>query len=98
MTYIAVKDLKSPRALRQRLAADGELLLTNNGKPMALMLNMGEADDPIALLNAVRNARSQLAMTRIRESARKTGRSRMSLAAINRVIDEARGERRSRPG
>ena len=39
MRFIAVNELKSPRALRERLRKERELLLTNSGKPMAIMLN-----------------------------------------------------------
>jgi hypothetical protein len=97
MNYLAVKDLKSPRKLRDRLERENELLLTNNGKPMALILHLAPTDDPEALLQASRDARSRIALSRIREAARRSGADHLDAPAIDRLIAKTRALRRSRP-
>ena len=56
MDYIAVKDLKRPRFVREKLHDEGELLLMNNGRPMAILLDVDEQSDPHVLIDAVRDA------------------------------------------
>ena len=94
MNYLAVKDLKTPRLVRERLRKEGELLLMNNGKPMALLLDVTQQDDPQALLDAVRDARSRLALSRIREMARRSGAADMSMNEIEQEIKLVRADRR----
>jgi hypothetical protein len=94
MNYIAVKDLKAPRMVRERLREEGELLLMNNGKPMALLLDVGQQDDPQTMLDAVRDARSRMALSRVREAARRSGAAGLSANQIEREINQARAERR----
>ena len=59
MDYLAVKDLKAPRLVREKLAAEGDLMVMNNGKPMALMLHLAEGENPQELLDAVQSARAR---------------------------------------
>ena len=94
MNYLAVKDLKTPRLVRERLRQEGELLLMNNGKPMALLLDVDPQEDPQVMLDAVRDARSRLALTRVRESARRSGTANLSMEAIDQEIKKARADRR----
>lgn len=94
MNYLAVKDLKAPRFVREQLSAYGEVLVTNNGKPMALMLDIGEGEDPDALLEAIHEARGRLAVSRMRAAARRQGSARLNLAQINTEIAASRRARR----
>lgn len=95
MNLIAVKDLKTPRLLRQRLQKEQTVLLTNNGKPMAIMLNVNNDEDPETILKAVRETRSRMALQQIWKTARDTGASRLNLDDINLLIDKTRKARRS---
>ena len=90
-----MKDLKSPRLVREQLRRAGELLLLNNGKPMALMLDLGENENPQTMLDAVHDARSRLALSRIRDAARRNGTANMSMRNIDREIKRARAERKA---
>lgn len=94
MNFLAVKDLKTPRIIRERLRKEGELLLMNNGKPMALLLDVDQQDDPQAILDAVRDARSRIALSRVREAARRSGAAGMSMDEIEQEIRQARADRR----
>lgn len=93
MDYIAVNELKRPRQVRERLAAAEEMILTSNGRPMAVIMYVAEEDDPEDLLTAAREARSQIALRRIRERARRTGTDKMSGPEIDKVIAAARRDR-----
>ena len=93
MNYLAVKDLKAPRYVRETLAKYGEVMVMNNGRPMALMLDIGADEDPAALLDAVHEARGRLALSRIRDAARRKGSAKMPLTEINAEIAATRRER-----
>ena len=90
MNLIAIKDLKQPRRLKERLSNEKELLLTSDGKPVAVLVNVGPLDDPEVVIQAVRDSRSRLALARVRASARKAGTNTMSLRDIEREIVTAR--------
>jgi len=40
MSYLAVKDLKKTRSLRERLLKERELILTKDGQPFALIIGI----------------------------------------------------------
>lgn len=94
MNIIAIKDLKQPRRLKERLSTEKELLLTSDGKPVAVLVNVGAGEDPDLVIQALRDSRSRLALARARESARKAGTSGMSMRDIEKEIATARKERR----
>lgn len=96
MDYIAVNELKRPRVVRERLASAEEMLLTSNGRPMAVLMYVGEEDDPEDVLTAAREARSRIALRRIRERARRTGAAALSPADIDDIVAATRRERRNR--
>ena len=66
----------------------------NNDKPMALPPDVDQQNDPQAMLDAVRDARSRLALSHIRETARSNGAAGMSMDAIDREIKLTRAGRR----
>jgi antitoxin (DNA-binding transcriptional repressor) of toxin-antitoxin stability system len=90
VNLIAIKDLKQPRRLKERLQAEKELLLTSDGRPVAVLVNVDNAEDPESLLQSIRDSRSRLALSRIRETARRTGVSRFTPEQIDREIAAAR--------
>jgi hypothetical protein len=96
MNFIAIKDLKQPRRLKERLANEKELLLTSDGRPVAVLVNVGPSDDPEVVIQAVRDSRSRLALARTRESAQRAGTSSMTMRDIEREIAAARKARRAR--
>jgi antitoxin (DNA-binding transcriptional repressor) of toxin-antitoxin stability system len=90
VNLIAIKDLKQPRRLKERLRAEKELLLTSDGRPVAVLVNVDNAEDPESILQSIRDSRSRLALSRIRETARRTGVSRFTPEQIDREIAAAR--------
>ena len=96
MNLIAIKDLKQPRRLKERLQAEKELLLTSDGRPVAVLVNVDNAEDPESILQSIRDSRSRLALSRIRETARRTGASRFTPEQIDREIAAARKTHKTR--
>jgi hypothetical protein len=87
------RDRNTPLLPDPRLSNEKELLLTSDGKPVAVLVNVGPSDDPEVVIQAVRDSRSRLALARVRASARKAGTNTMSTRDIEREIATARRER-----
>jgi len=68
MGYLAVKDLKKTRSLREKLEKERELILTKDGQPFALMIGISP-DNVEESLNEVRRAMFSTAVMRARQSA-----------------------------
>ena len=95
MKLIAIQDLKQPRRLKERLLAEKELLLTSDGRPVAVLVNVDASEDPETMIQSIRDARSRLALSRVRAAAARGGAARLSLAEINREIAATRQARRA---
>lgn len=89
MSYIAVKDLKRPRELRETLEREREVIVTKDGRPFALMLGV-EAEDADETLREVRRALFSSAVLRARRRARE---HTLSLAEVDAEIKDARKSR-----
>lgn len=98
MDVISIRDLRNrPGAAQEKLAATGELLLTNNGQPVALMLSV-DGSTLAESLQALRLAKAQLALRQLRRAARDSGASGLDSDSIEREIQASRQQRRSAPG
>lgn len=97
MKQTANSELKNPRKLRRRLRTE-DPLLTSDGRPVAVLLNVEADEAPENLLCAIRDSRSRLALSRIWEAARRAGTDKMPSAQIDEetaaVRRQARKERR----
>ncbi|MFA7173958.1 MAG: hypothetical protein WC340_11195 [Kiritimatiellia bacterium] len=94
MNYLAVKDLKAPLLVRETLAKYGSALVTNNGVPMALMVQIAPDEDPLELEQAIRLTRARLAVSAIRRENQK--RRELSMADVDKEIKAVRTERKAR--
>lgn len=95
MKLIAIQDLKQPRQLKARLRAEKELLLTSDGRPVAVLVSVEAAEDPETMIQSIRDSRSRLALSRVREAAVRSGVARLTLAEINREIAATRKARQA---
>ena len=96
MEFISVRDLRSrSAAVWDSLAEEQDLVVTSNGKPVAV-LSAASASTLDATLNALRQARAQLAVVEMQRRAREAGLDRWSLEQVNAEIQAARRERRAR--
>lgn len=93
MNYLAVKDLKAPKLVRETLAAYGTALVTNNGKPMAMLVDLAEGENPDQLAEAICLARARLALSDLRVASRRQGVAAMTPGEINDEIRLARRDR-----
>ena len=90
MTFYSVRDLRTDsKALWQNLSNGDEVVITNNGKPSAIMISIPEGGFDEAV-QAVRQAKAMIALNNMRMRAAKNGF--MEDDDINALIAEARKE------
>lgn len=88
MNFYSVRDLRTEsKSVWENLASGGEVVITNNGKPSALMIDIpeGSFDD---IVQAVRQARAMIAFNKMRRRA--AARGFMSENEIEAEIAAAR--------
>lgn len=73
MNFYTVRDLRTtPKRILDNLSADGEVVITNNGKPTALLFDI--ADGSLEeTLKAVRQAKAVIAFNSMRAKAAARG-------------------------
>jgi len=89
MSYIAIKDLKNSRSLREKLKKERELILTKDGQPFGLLIGI-EADALEESLKEVRRAMFSKAVARARKKATV---SQVNDNEIDEVIAKSRKSR-----
>jgi len=73
MNFYTVRDLRStPKSIWENLSVDGEVVITNNGRPMALLLDIADGDFE-ETLKAVRQAKAAIAFNSMRGRAADKG-------------------------
>lgn len=94
MKLVSIRDLRNRPGAVQDAVAEQSVALTSNGKPFALVIGVDADEDLTEVEAAVRAARAQLALSRIRQRAARTAKDRLTLPDINAEIGTARQERR----
>lgn len=94
MKFISIRDLRNQSGLIQRSVEEETVTLTSNGKPFALVVGLGEDDDPAELERLIRKARAEWAISRIRKRAQRYGLDQMTTDEIEAEIKAARAERK----
>jgi len=93
MQFVPYRDLRNePSALRKKLANEGELIVTVDNKPFAVMINLGDENVQDILL-MVSRLRAQMAARSIRSQTRREKLDKMSLKDINVLIKKTRAKR-----
>jgi antitoxin (DNA-binding transcriptional repressor) of toxin-antitoxin stability system len=77
------------------LKREKEMVITSNGKPVALLTPLGE-DDLLEQVAASRRMRAMVAVASMQERSVREGRDKLSAAEIEREIAAARAGRRAR--
>ncbi len=90
MSYMAVKDLKKTRELREVLSRDREVIVTKDGKPFALMVEISP-DAVEDSLDEVRRALFSAAVKQARKKAVEHPMDDESIAAEILASRESRG-------
>ncbi|MBN1534486.1 MAG: type II toxin-antitoxin system Phd/YefM family antitoxin [Spirochaetes bacterium] len=93
MKFITVRDLRTkPATIWKDLKKESELVITNNGKPIALLTPLSD-ENLEESLRASRRARAGEALRAIRKKAEATGAARMTMEEI---VVEVRAHRRGK--
>lgn len=96
MKFITIRDFRSNSARIQReLPKEREMILTSNGKPIAILSAVSEdnIEDTIA---TIRRARSIEAITAMQTQSLKAGKDKISPDEINEEITAVRKKRKVR--
>ena len=94
MEFMTIRELsKSPKNTLTRLSKDGKAVLTNNGKPQALIIKIdGERfEQTLSLLQKLEFMQN---LTDMRLASLRNGNANMPLDEINAEITAARKKRR----
>jgi antitoxin (DNA-binding transcriptional repressor) of toxin-antitoxin stability system len=92
MKFLSSRVLRNQPGVVRDLAGDDDLVLTANGKPFAILVGIAE-DEFEQTAQAIRQARAQLAVSRMRKTAARRGVDRLSPRAIDAEIRAARAVR-----
>jgi prevent-host-death family protein len=93
MEFITVRDLRTrPSQIWDKLRQQHDLILTSNGRPIAVLshIDEGGVEETLASL---RRARAQVALSRLRAGAATQGLDRLSADEIEAEIAATRSER-----
>ena len=94
MDFLSVREFRaSSRGVWQKLSQDGKMVITNNGKPAALLLDLN-GEDLEETLDVLRQVRAQRLFNRMRAAADKRGF--LSEKEIETEIRAARHKQKSR--
>lgn len=94
MNFYSVRDLRThPKEIWKKLSETREIIITNNGKPTALMIEVDE-ENVEDVLNSLRQAMAMRALNKIRMQAKEAGLDKMSIEEIEEEIKAARKERK----
>ncbi|MBP7867913.1 MAG: type II toxin-antitoxin system Phd/YefM family antitoxin [Acidobacteria bacterium] len=95
MKLISVRDLRTDSArIWEQLPGEGEMVVTSNGRPVAILASVDE-DGVEEALRAFRRARAMEAVAGLQLHSAETGRDRMAPDEIETEIREARRSRRT---
>ena len=96
MNFLSLRELRTSTArINEMLTEDGKIVVTSNGKPRAIMIQVSEADfeETLKMINQIKLTR---AINNIRKSAEQSGAADLTMDDIDAEISQARRERRAR--
>ena len=94
MNFYSIRDLRiETKDICERVRQDGEVIITNNGKPSVLMLDISENNFD-ELVRAIRQAKAMIAFNSMRAIA--TANGYMSDSDIESEIQCVREERKNK--
>jgi len=93
MRFVTVRDLRTSSAdIWRSLPKEQEMVITNNGKPIALLTPISDRNLE-ETLSTIRRAKAINAVKMIQQESIKNGTSEMTLNEINKVIKMSRHKR-----
>ena len=95
MRFLSIRDLRTKSAqIWKELPEQKEMIVTSNGKPIAIISSINE-DDLEQVLSAFRQARASSAVAALQLESVEKGTDKMSLDEINAEIKSARAKRKA---
>ena len=95
MNFYSIRDLRSEtKNICEKVRQTGEVVITNNGKPSVLMLDISE-DNFDEVVRAIRQAKAMIAFNSMKAIAAANGY--MTNSEIEDEIKTVRSERRGQP-
>jgi prevent-host-death family protein len=97
MRFTSVRDLRNrPGSILRDSVKAEEIVLTSNGKPVALVVPV-DGDTLEEELRVYRQVRAQVAIERMQKAAKAAGLDSMTLNKIEGIIKDVRRKRARRP-
>ena len=97
MEFVTIRDLRlKPAEVWDKLRQQRELILTSNGRPVAVIAGVGE-NDVEETVAALRRARAQAAVSRLRRTAAERGADKLRAAEVEAEIAQVRRDRQAAP-
>ena len=94
MKFLSVRDLKTKSSqVWKELAGQKEMIVTSNGRPIALLSSINE-NNLEQVLTAFRRARATNAVASIQYESTQKGTDKISMDEINAEIGEVRSKRK----
>ena len=93
MKFLSTRDLRNRPGYVRDLAREDDLVLTANGKPGAILVCV-EDDEFEETAWAIRQAKAQRALSRMRGQASRRGLDRLATAALDAEIRAVRSKRK----
>jgi len=94
MKFVSVRELRlKPREIWKRLQTERDLIITSNGKPIALLTGLSE-ETLEKTLTALRRTRALLAMEEMQRISVELGLDKLSDEEIEAEVKAARSYRR----
>jgi antitoxin (DNA-binding transcriptional repressor) of toxin-antitoxin stability system len=94
MKFLSVRDLKTKSSqVWKELAGQKEMIVTNNGRPIALLSSINE-NNLEQVLNAFRHARATNAVASIQYESTQKGTDKISMDEIDAEIEAVRSKRK----
>jgi antitoxin (DNA-binding transcriptional repressor) of toxin-antitoxin stability system len=94
MKFLSTRELRNRPGYVRDLVQKEDLVLTTNGKPIAILLGIQE-EELEETARAIRQAKAQLALSRLRKQAARRGADRLSASAIDAEIRAVRSRHKS---
>jgi prevent-host-death family protein len=91
--FVTVRELRSRSAEIWPTLADDDVVLTNNGRPLAVLVPVQE-DELEATIESIHRGRALRALSRIRRQAARSGLANLTAADIDREVESVRRNRR----
>ncbi len=90
MDFISVRDLKiNTGEVWKKLSREQDLVITSNGRPIALMTGIG-GNNLETILAAIRRARGEWVIRQLRKDAQARGLAKMTPGEIEQEIKKTR--------